>query len=58
MSSPPLPDDALVSAGLASIATAPSAALQHFTLDNGLTVYLREDHRTPLVAVQALLPRG
>ncbi|MEE1887715.1 M16 family metallopeptidase [Pseudomonas carassii] len=52
MSSPPLLDDALVSAGLAAIATAPSAELQHFTLDNGLTVYLREDHHTPLAAVQ------
>ena len=29
-----------------------SSPLQHFTLDNGLAVYLREDHRAPLVSVQ------
>lgn len=29
-----------------------SAALQHFTLDNGLKVYLREDHRAPLACAQ------
>ncbi len=27
-------------------------SLQHFTLANGLKVYLREDHRAPLVSVQ------
>ncbi|MDZ3994268.1 pitrilysin family protein [Pseudomonas sp. Teo4] len=33
--------------------TAASApALQHFTLDNGLAVYLREDHRAPLASAQ------
>ncbi|MBF8672082.1 insulinase family protein [Pseudomonas putida] len=41
-----------ISAGLASIASAAPMQLQHFTLDNGLSVYLREDHSTPLVAVQ------
>ncbi|WP_194789608.1 M16 family metallopeptidase [Pseudomonas sp. UFMG81] len=29
-----------------------SALLQHFTLDNGLKVYLREDHRAPLACAQ------
>lgn len=33
-------------------APTPVIALQHFTLANGLTVCLREDHRAPLVAVQ------
>lgn len=42
MTSPPLPSTA---------ATSPSP-LQGFTLDNGLTVYLREDHRAPLVSAQ------
>ena len=41
-----------ISAGLASIASAAPSQLQQFTLDNGLSVYLREDHSTPLVAVQ------
>ncbi|QXH36086.1 M16 family metallopeptidase [Pseudomonas muyukensis] len=31
---------------------AATSALQHFTLDNGLTVYLREDHRAPLACAQ------
>lgn len=30
----------------------PPSTLQHFTLANGLRVYLREDHRAPLVSVQ------
>ncbi|BBH43792.1 M16 family metallopeptidase [Pseudomonas sp. KU43P] len=32
--------------------TSLSPPLQHFTLANGLTVYLREDQRAPLVSVQ------
>ncbi|MFJ4154275.1 M16 family metallopeptidase [Pseudomonas sp. NPDC089752] len=32
--------------------TTPSAALQRLTLGNGLTVYLREDHRASLVSAQ------
>nr|WP_314877042.1 pitrilysin family protein [uncultured Pseudomonas sp.] len=42
MNSPPTPSTA---------ATSPSP-LQGFTLDNGLKVYLREDHRAPLVSAQ------
>ncbi|WP_082422824.1 pitrilysin family protein [Pseudomonas sp. NBRC 111131] len=34
------------------MSTARSTALQRFTLDNGLVIYLREDHRAPLVAAQ------
>ncbi|MFK3772396.1 M16 family metallopeptidase [Pseudomonas sp. NPDC089406] len=30
----------------------PPASLHHFTLANGLKVYLREDHRAPLVSAQ------
>ncbi|QXH47003.1 insulinase family protein [Pseudomonas xanthosomatis] len=30
----------------------PPASLHHFTLANGLQVYLREDHRAPLVSAQ------
>jgi len=41
-----------ISAGLASVASAAPSQLQHFTLDNGLSVYLRQDPSTPLVAVQ------
>lgn len=41
-----------INAGLASVASAAPSQLQHFTLDNGLSVYLRQDHSTPLVAVQ------
>ena len=36
----------------AAAADTPAPALQHFTLDNGLQVYLREDHRAPLVVSQ------
>ncbi len=41
-------------AALCSAATAdnPPPSLQQFTLDNGLRVYLREDHRAPLVVSQ------
>ncbi|MCY1404650.1 coenzyme PQQ biosynthesis protein PqqF [compost metagenome] len=49
----PLPLDLdKVSAGLAALASAAPAPLQHFTLENGLSVYLREDHHTSLAAVQ------
>ncbi len=49
----PLPVDLdKVSAGLAALASAAPAPLQHFTLENGLSVYLREDHHTSLAAVQ------
>ncbi|MHC6227895.1 M16 family metallopeptidase [Pseudomonas sp. X10] len=36
--------------GIANAVPAPS--LQYFILPNGLTVYVREDHRTPLVCAQ------
>lgn len=40
-------------AALSSAAVADQPApLQHFTLDNGLRVYLREDHRAPLAVSQ------
>lgn len=32
--------------------SSPTNALHTFTLDNGMRVYLREDHRAPLVSVQ------
>ncbi|MFK0091757.1 M16 family metallopeptidase [Pseudomonas sp. NPDC090592] len=53
----PLPHPSLldleqVNAGLASIVAAAPPQLQHFQLDNGLSVYLRENHRTQLAAVQ------
>ncbi|GLH34969.1 MULTISPECIES: M16 family metallopeptidase [Pseudomonas] len=52
-STPPFTlDDQTVSAGIDSIADATPTSLQHFTLDNGLAVYLREDHSTPLAAIQ------
>lgn len=52
-STPPFTlDDQTVSAGIESIADATQPSLQHFTLDNGLAVYLREDHSTPLAAIQ------
>jgi len=41
-----------VNDGLASVAAAAPVPLQHFTLDNGLSVYLREDLGTSLAAVQ------
>ncbi|MBA6060660.1 M16 family metallopeptidase [Pseudomonas juntendi] len=41
-----------VSAGLASVASAAPLPLQHFTLNNGLSVYLRPDHPSQLAAVQ------
>lgn len=52
--SPPSLDSesGMIAAGLASIAAASPPALQHFTLENGLSVYLREDHGMPLVAAQ------
>ncbi|WP_449430708.1 M16 family metallopeptidase [Pseudomonas putida] len=46
------PSPTTISASLATIARASPSALQHFTLDNGLSVYLREDHSAPLAAVQ------
>ncbi|WP_349975936.1 pitrilysin family protein [Pseudomonas sp. WHRI 8519] len=52
-STPPFTlDDTTLSAGIESIADATQPPLQHFTLDNGLAVYLREDHSTPLAAIQ------
>lgn len=36
----------------AAAANTPTPPLQQFTLDNGLRVYLREDHRAPLVVSQ------
>ncbi|MFF5863718.1 M16 family metallopeptidase [Pseudomonas sp. NPDC012596] len=41
-----------VSAGLASVVSAAPLPLQHFTLDNGLSVYLRADHSSQMAAVQ------
>ncbi|KYC27334.1 peptidase M16 [Pseudomonas sp. ABFPK] len=46
------PDLGQVSAGLAALACPITSALQHFTLENGLSVYLRENHKTSLAAVQ------
>ena len=37
---------------LASLAAATPSPLQHFTLENGLSVYLRQQHGTSLAAVQ------
>ncbi|WP_053388453.1 M16 family metallopeptidase [Pseudomonas sp. 10-1B] len=48
---PPLNLDQ-VSAGLASVVSAAPLPLQHFTLDNGLSVYLRTDPSSQLAAVQ------
>jgi len=41
-----------VSAGLASVVSAAPLPLQHFTLNNGLSVYLRADHSSQMAAVQ------
>lgn len=41
-----------VSSALASLAGASPAPVQHFTLDNGLSVYFREQKRTTLAAIQ------
>lgn len=47
------PSDALaISASLDALASAKSPALHHFKLENGLSVYLSENHATPLAAVQ------
>lgn len=47
---------ASVGAWLTTLASAAAVAspspLQHFTLENGLTVYLRQDHRAPLAVSQ------
>lgn len=42
----------MVPAGLEALACAAPTPLHHFTLENGLSVYLREDHHTSLAAVQ------
>lgn len=47
---PSLDDE--VSSALAALAGASPTPLQHFTLDNGLTVYLRKQSRNALAAVQ------
>lgn len=54
MSSSPIPsvDAKATQDALASITAAIPSKLSHFTLENGLSVYLREDHSTPIVAVQ------
>lgn len=46
------PDAEAISASLGVLASARMPAIQHFTLDNGLSVYLCENHSAPLVAVQ------
>ncbi|MDH0617622.1 M16 family metallopeptidase [Pseudomonas fulva] len=50
LSAPSLADD--VSAALASLAGASPSPVQHFTLENGLSVYLRQQSRNALAAVQ------
>ncbi|WP_337156885.1 pitrilysin family protein [Pseudomonas putida] len=40
------------STSLDALVSAKPAPLHHFRLDNGLSVYLHEDHSTPLAAVQ------
>ncbi|MFJ7810481.1 M16 family metallopeptidase [Pseudomonas asiatica] len=54
MTSPPTspPDLGQVSAGLDALSCTTTSPLQHFTLENGLSVYLRENHKTSLAAVQ------
>lgn len=42
----------LAALSTAAAADSPAPALQQFTLDNGLQVYLREDRRAPLVVSQ------
>ncbi|CAM3951549.1 putative zinc protease y4wA [Pseudomonas reidholzensis] len=37
---------------LGTLASTPAQPLHHFSLANGLTVYLREDHRVPQASVQ------
>jgi len=43
---------------VATLVAGPLAQVQHHVLDNGLTLLLLEDHRTPLVSVAAMYRAG